>query len=80
METKAEKFPKVEPVDLNEVSLTDFTDRDIDVPTGNSPKFPLPYYLAHFHRLANTVVEEGEHRGYRNRRPSRAVARASSRP
>ncbi len=24
----------------------------------------LPYYLAHFHRLANSVVEEGENRGF----------------
>ena len=60
----AQELPSVEPVDLRQVNPADFTDRDIDVPNGNSPNFPLPYYLAHFHRLANAVVEEGEHRGF----------------
>ncbi len=61
---RAQELPVVEPVDLNEVRLADFTDRDLDVPAGNFASFPLPYYLAHFHRLANAVVEEGEHRGF----------------
>ncbi len=60
----AHGLPEVEPVDLNEIDLADFTDLDLDVPAGNFPNFPLPYYVAHFHRLANAVVEEGEHRGF----------------
>ncbi len=60
----AQELPRVEPVDLSQIHLADFTDRDIDVLTGNAANFPLPYYLAHFHRLANAVVEEDEHRGF----------------
>lgn len=60
----AQELPRVAPVDLSRVDLADFTDQDIDVLTGNAADFPLPYYLAHFHRLANAVVEQGEHRGF----------------
>ena len=60
----AHGLPEVEPVDLTEVNLSDFTDRDLDMPVGNAPNHPLPYYLAHFHRLANAVLDEGEHRGF----------------
>ncbi len=60
----AQELPRVTPVDWSQVDLADFTDQDIDVLTGNAPNFPLPYYLAHFHRLADAVVEQGEHRGF----------------
>ncbi|MCC5844610.1 MAG: hypothetical protein JJU05_10200 [Verrucomicrobia bacterium] len=49
---------------LNEVDLGDFTDRDLDVPAMTGPRHPLPYYLAHAHRLINAVAEEGDQRGF----------------
>ncbi len=61
----AADWPPVEPADLSALSPGDFTDEELDMPDMAGPNFPLPYYLAHFHRLANAVVgEEGPRRGF----------------
>jgi hypothetical protein len=44
----------VAPADLSRLSPSDFRDDELD----------LPYYLAHFHRLANSVALSGERRGF----------------
>ena len=44
----------VPPADLSKLKPSDFADDELD----------LPYYLTHFHRLANGVVETGENRGF----------------
>jgi len=45
---------QVPAADLTRLSPGDFADDELD----------LPYYLAHFHRFANGVIMEGEHRGF----------------
>src|SRR5688572_6887786 len=50
------QWPKVPPADFSKLKPSDFRDDELD----------LPYYLAHFHRLANSVVEEGDNRGFIN--------------
>ena len=52
----ASPWPKVPPADFAKLKPSNFTDDELD----------LPYYLAHFHRLANSVVEEGDERGFIN--------------
>jgi hypothetical protein len=47
-------WAKVPPVDWSKVKPQDFSDDELD----------LPYYLANFNRLANSVVETGENRGF----------------
>jgi hypothetical protein len=47
-------WAKVPPVDWTKVKPQDFSDDELD----------LPYYLANFNRLANSVVETGENRGF----------------
>lgn len=47
-------LPEVKPVDLAKLSPTDFSDEDID----------LPYYLFHFHTVANAVESTGPNRGF----------------
>ena len=49
-------WPKIPPADFSKLKPSDFADDELD----------LPYYLAHFHRLANSVVEEGDNRGFIN--------------
>jgi hypothetical protein len=49
-------WPEVPPADYSKLKPSDFSDDELD----------LPYYLAHFHRLANAVVAEGENRGFIN--------------
>lgn len=44
----------ISPADLQSIDVSSFADDELD----------LPYYVAHFHRLANAVVMEGEHRGF----------------
>jgi hypothetical protein len=44
----------VPPADLSRLKLSDFADDEIE----------LPYYVAHFHEVANRVVESGEDRGF----------------
>lgn len=53
----ARKLPEVKSADLSRVDPAQFDDRDIE---------QIPYYLAHLHRIANAVVEEGEDRGFIN--------------
>jgi hypothetical protein len=50
------RWPEVPPADFSKLKPSDFSDDELD----------LPYYLAHFHRLANGVVAEGENRGFIN--------------
>jgi hypothetical protein len=47
-------LPEVKPVDLAKLTPTDFSDEDLD----------LPYYLFHFHTLANAVESTGPNRGF----------------
>lgn len=47
-------LPVVPPVDWARLKPADFTDDDLD----------LPFYLAHFARLANSVVADGPNRGF----------------
>lgn len=45
---------QVRPVDLSKLSPADFRDDELD----------MPYYLAHFHRVANSVALSGPRRGF----------------
>jgi hypothetical protein len=45
---------QVQPADLSALSPSDFRDDELD----------LPYYLAHFHRIANSVALSGPRRGF----------------
>jgi hypothetical protein len=45
---------EVPPTDLSKLKPADFADDEVD----------LPYYLAYFHRLANSMETEGENRGF----------------
>jgi hypothetical protein len=47
-------LPKVAPLDYPRVRIQDFTDEELD----------LPYYLVHFHEVANGIDEQGPTRGY----------------
>ncbi|MEA2708255.1 MAG: hypothetical protein QOF78_856 [Phycisphaerales bacterium] len=47
-------WEKVAPVDWSKIKLADFTDDQLD----------LPYYLHHFHTVANAVEENGPTRGF----------------
>ena len=49
-------WPVVEPADFNKLSLNDFADHELEV----------PYFLYHFSRVANAVVETGPNRGFLN--------------
>jgi len=51
---KTQVLFKVAPSDLSKLRPDHFSDEELD----------LPYYLAHFHRIANAVVETGENRGF----------------
>jgi hypothetical protein len=57
-------MPEVAPVDLAALEPADFTDAELDIPWHSGANQPMPYYLEHFHRLANAVVSEGENRGF----------------
>ena len=47
-------WPEVPSVDFSRIKPADFTDHEVDV----------PYFLFHFARIANSVVESGENRGF----------------
>ena len=51
-----QSWPRVPVADLSTLKPSDFTDDELD----------LPYYLKHFHSLANAVVETGAARGFIN--------------
>jgi hypothetical protein len=48
------RWPKVPPVDFSRLKASDFTDDELT----------LPNYLANFHKVANSIVETGENRGF----------------
>ena len=52
----AQSWPPVPAIDLATLKPSDFTDEEID----------LPYYLKHFHTVANSVVETGPTKGFIN--------------
>lgn len=52
--SSADAWTKVPPVDWSKLKPAHFADDELD----------LPYYLSHFHRVANSVVEKGENRGF----------------
>jgi hypothetical protein len=52
----AQPWPKVDDVDLSRLKPSDFKDDELD----------LPYYLKHFHTVANSVVESGPDKGFIN--------------
>ena len=47
-------LPEVPPADLTKLSPGDFADDELD----------MPYFLSHLHTVANSVVSEGENRGF----------------
>jgi len=50
------QWPAVPDIDLSKYKPADFTDAELD----------LPYYLKHFHTIANSVVETGPNKGFIN--------------
>lgn len=54
LETIAQTWPAIQPVDLARFKPADFNDDELD----------LPYYLKHFHTVANSVVETGPDKGF----------------
>lgn len=48
------QLPLVPPVDFSKLEPTEFADDELD----------LPYFLAHLHRVANSIVSEGPERGF----------------
>ena len=55
-ELRAQSWPKVQSVDLSDYKPSDFADDELDI----------PYYLKHFHTVANSVVETGPDKGFIN--------------
>lgn len=47
-------LPRVAPVDFSRVKIQDFADEELD----------LPFYLVHFHELANGIDDSGPTRGF----------------
>ena len=52
----AQSWPSVPAVDLSTLRPSNFTDEELDI----------PYYLKHFHRVANSIIENGPDKGYIN--------------
>jgi len=52
-ERSGEESP-LPPANLREIAVSSFTDDELD----------LPFYVAHFHELANSVIMQGENRGF----------------
>ena len=52
--SRASELPFVPPADLSALHPADLRDTELD----------LPFYLAHFHRVANSVRSSGESRGF----------------
>src|SRR5882672_12071716 len=55
-QTSKTPWAEVPPADFSKLKPSDFADDELD----------LPYYLAHFHLLANSVVPTGQDRGFIN--------------
>ncbi len=51
-----EELPELKPVDMSKLKPGDFADEELS----------LVYYLKHLHRLTNSIVDEGENRGFIN--------------
>jgi hypothetical protein len=49
-----QQLTKVTAADLSQLKPEDFSDDELT----------FPYYLAHFHRVANSVLDQGAHRGF----------------
>lgn len=54
--TSGQVWPPVPAADLSKISLASFDDDELEI----------PYYLAHFSTLANSIVESGPDRGFIN--------------
>lgn len=54
--TIAQSWPTVPDIDLATLKPSDFNDEELDI----------PYYLKHFHTVANSVVEAGPDKGFIN--------------
>src|SRR5690606_37976382 len=54
--------PEVEPVDWTLVQPEQFSDEEMDTPP--HAFFPLPYYLAHLHEVANSIRTDEPNRGF----------------
>jgi len=52
----SQSWPKVADVDLAKLKPSDFNDDELDI----------PYYLKHFHTVANSINESGTEKGYIN--------------
>jgi len=63
-------FPEVPRVDLRRISLEQFSDAELRPGWMTQP---LPYYLAHFAEVANSIVTHGNSRGWINRRVWRGL-------
>lgn len=60
----AASWTPVRPADLASLEPALFSDEELDLPAMAGPNRPLPYYLKHFHRVANAVVGDGPERGF----------------
>ncbi len=54
LQSSADSWAPLPKLNLEDYSVSDFTNDELDI----------PYYLHHFHRLANSVIEEGPNRGF----------------
>jgi len=53
-------WARIQPADLSQLSPSDFTDLELFLPhTLTISDKHMPYFLAHFHKLANAVREDG---------------------
>lgn len=59
---QTEAWAPVPPMDWTGIKPADFADNEMDI----------PYLLEHFHTLANSVVEDGENRGFLSLKVSRS--------
>ena len=60
----AEPLAEVDVVNLADLDPALFSDVELDEPESPSSQLPMPYYLKHFHRLANAVKDQGPDRGF----------------
>lgn len=60
-----ERWMSIEPPNFSILSPDDFSDKELFPPyTLNRTDKHMPYYLTHFHRLANAVQQGGTHEGF----------------
>jgi hypothetical protein len=53
-------WARIQPIDLRQLEPADFSDFELFIPhTLNITDKHMPYYLAHFHKVANAVREDG---------------------